>query len=177
MVVVGAVLALAGCGTQRPIVDPQTVTDAQVLQKDQQECLALARTDVLRIASDGDTRLVVNPLLGAGTGALSAAVINTNVGAGAAAGAVGGLIAAPLTTAREEQKILDQMTGRCLENRGYLLLNAEDAGLSPSSWCLTLGKVGVLKDDDIVYDCIVRERERIATRKQEFLAKRGGAGP
>lgn len=167
-VVATALLAVA-CAPTKPIVDASTMPDQTAYQRDLYECTLQARLgfDAGIVARDEAVQRTIT----------SAATQGALQGLAAAPfGAAGGLIAGGFTgpekAARQEQRAV----GRCLENRGYRIANAEDLWLTPVLWCLDIGLTNWVSTTEEQHQaCIKAEEKRRAELDRKLMESRSSA--
>lgn len=112
VVVVAIALLVAGCiAHPDPIVDLKGL-DPDVFAADLEECEAYA--DQVSVAEDAVTGAAVGAAIGAAAGAISG-----NAGQGAGYGAIYGGTGTGVEAQREKKYVF----ARCLEGRGYRVLN------------------------------------------------------
>lgn len=131
---------LSGCSLgfpDKPLVDLKTTDDPVVYQKDLIECITLADYNLTSEVSF--TQQVVRETLmgGAGSAVVSAIAGGTSaaVASSMTAGLVGGVVGGVVNASREQAFDKYRGTGRCLQGRGYDILNARSLHLDPKGWC------------------------------------------
>lgn len=175
------IAALAGlvtaCGpVPKPVVDMKSVSDPQAYQKDLIECVTLADYYLT-----SERRATMNVLAGgvatgaaAGVGAAAFGPSSGSIGADMATGFVGGTIAGMIQEPAEQELDRNAGAGRCLENRGYEILNAKQVFLTPRRWC-ALAQVrtqSLLERSDKALDqCAAAEEERQKRLKEQREAR------
>ena len=114
-------VAVLGCQTYTPVVDPQSVRNGDRYYRDQAECRAIAKQGAPNWKNTAKST-VIGGGVGAGTGALIGAIAG-NVGAGLAYGAVIGGVAGGARGVYECEKGYDDIYRNCMRGRGYNVLN------------------------------------------------------
>lgn len=132
-----AALVSACAAPPKPIVDLSTVGDPREYQKDLIECATLA--DYYLTSETDMTRKIVQESLMSGGGAVIGGAImgsaSSSIATGMTAGLVGGAIGGAINAGREQEIARNAGTGRCLQGRGYEVLNAKSLVLDPKGWC------------------------------------------
>ena len=121
-----ALVALAGCATQRPVLYPNAKYNQvgpEVAQKDIDTCIQLAESHGIthdsggNVARDGATGAVIGGAAGAGAGAVRGN-IGHDAGVGAAAGAAAGVARGAIRSG-EPGQVYKGFVQRCLREKGY----------------------------------------------------------
>ena len=137
--VVGLTVLVSGCMTppSKPLVDYAAESDPKAYQKDLIECITLA--DYYLTSEVATTNKVVQESLMAGGGAvIGGAVMGStasSIATGMTAGLIGGAIGGAINAAQENEFNRNRGTGRCLQGRGYEIINAHALWLDPLWWC------------------------------------------
>lgn len=175
-----ATMLLSGCASPppKPTIDPSSMSDQALFQKDLTECVVLAdyfltseRTNSIAAATGGT--------IGAATtgtaSALSSSILGSvpmDMAAGFGVGAVMGVVAED----RDREIDRNAGAGRCMEDRGYIITNADKTMLSPEYWCRwTLIRTGYMTwhwDKEKLAACVASEEERQRRLARERGAKR-----
>lgn len=114
-------VAVLGCQTYTPVVDPQSVNSGDRYYRDQAECKAIAKQGAPNWKNTAkDT--AIGGGVGAGTGALIGAIAG-NTGAGLAYGAVIGGLAGGAKGVYDSEKGYEDIYRNCMRGRGYNVLN------------------------------------------------------
>jgi len=114
-------IALAGCQTYQPVVDPQSIGNDDAYYRNQAECRAIAQQGAPNWKNTAkDT--VVGGAVGTGTGALIGTIAGNTV-AGLAYGAVIGGLAGGAKGVYDSEKGYEQIYRNCMIGRGYNVLN------------------------------------------------------
>lgn len=120
----------------KPIVDLKAV-DPVAYQQDHNDCWVLVQR-----SADPNVGVMAGPkqamVSGAGSGLMSAATGGSSsaVAGNVVTGAIGGDIAGPMVQSLLTEYAQSMWIGRCLENRGYEILNAEEVRLTPYMFCV-----------------------------------------
>lgn len=164
-----AALALGACaGPPKPVVDMRTVTDHQQYQRDLIECVTLAdyyMTSEVQASKDvaiyGGLGAVGSAISASAFGPMSGSV-SGDVGVGLAGGIIGGMITGNV----EQEYARNGGTGRCLENRGYRVLNTRDLIIDPERWCnrVCMGTFTSECSDAQYASCVKAEHARLEAR-------------
>lgn len=162
-------LLLAACaGPPKPVVDMQTVADHQQYQRDLVECITLA--DYYMTSEVHASKDVV---LYGGLGAVGSAVSATAFGpmsgsfsADVGVGLVGGILGGMLSASVDQEYHRNGGTGRCLENRGYRVLNTREMLIDPKRWCnqVCQGPLFIDCSDEQYASCVNAEHARLDAR-------------
>ncbi|MBI3444047.1 MAG: hypothetical protein HY055_01445 [Magnetospirillum sp.] len=119
-----------------PIVDLRAV-DPVAYQQDHNDCWVLVQRH-----ADPNVGVMAGPKAAA-TSAAGAAVVGVATGASSSVmsadivtGAIGGMIAGPMVDSYLQDIGKQFWVGRCLENRGYEIINADDVRLTPYKFCM-----------------------------------------
>ncbi len=136
ILVAAMMMVLGGCSAPRPIVDLKAV-DPVAYQQDHNDCWVLAQRSI-----DPNIGAMAGPkqavMSGVGSGLMSAATGGSSsvIAGDVVTGAVGGLIAGPMVQSLLTEYAQSTMIGRCLENRGYEILNVKEMRLTPYNFCM-----------------------------------------
>lgn len=168
--VILAPLALAACAgpLPKPIVDLKTVNDPAAYQKDLIECVTLADYYFQNEASVMSSAASGAALGGAGAtaGAMISKPISGSPGLDIGTGAVVGMVGGAYSEARDQERDRNAGAGRCLENRGYTIINAKEVWLDPEMWCrwslLRTGHMTWKWDQEKLDACKASEEQRRA---------------
>jgi len=114
-------VAVLGCQTFTPTVDPQSVRNTDSYYRDQAECRAIAKQGAPNWKNTAKSTAIGGGV-GAGTGALIGAIAG-NTGAGLAYGAVIGGVAGGARGIYQSEKGFEQIYRNCMVGRGYNVLN------------------------------------------------------
>ncbi|MEK6223665.1 MAG: hypothetical protein ACERKJ_01880 [Candidatus Dadabacteria bacterium] len=114
-------LAVLGCQTYTPVVDPGSVRNDDRYYRDQAECKAIAKQGAPGW-KDTAKDTAIGGGVGAGTGALIGAIAG-NAGAGLAYGAVIGGVAGGAKGIYSSEKGFNEIYRNCMRGRGYNVLN------------------------------------------------------
>jgi len=114
-------LAVLGCQTYTPVVDPGSVRNGDRYYRDQAECKAIAKQGAPGW-KDTAKDTAIGGGVGAGTGALIGAIAG-NAGAGLAYGAVIGGVAGGAKGIYSSEKGFNEIYRNCMRGRGYNVLN------------------------------------------------------
>jgi len=114
-------LAVLGCQTYTPVVDPGSVRNDDRYYRDQAECKAIAKQGAPGW-KDTAKDTAIGGGVGAGTGALIGAIAG-NTGAGLAYGAVIGGVAGGAKGIYSSEKGFNEIYRNCMRGRGYNVLN------------------------------------------------------
>lgn len=132
-------LALSACAgpLPKPVVDMKTVSDQTAYQRDLAECVSLADYYFQSQAGTVSAAASGAAIGGAGSAAATSAVgsISGSPGVDIGAGAVVGLIGGAYSEARDQERSRNMGVGRCMEDRGYALVNVKEMWLDPEMWC------------------------------------------
>lgn len=170
---------LAGCISPppKPLVDLKAVDDQQAYQKDLIECVTLADY-YFASEANGTIDQVKGATIKGATSGITAALpgpgtvgsVGTNIGVGFGVG----LFTSAIDNERDAQRYRNMGIGRCLENRGYEVINAKETYIDPKRWCYAV----CLKSGDCTFEtkvaeaCIPGEEARQARLKAEREARR-----
>lgn len=89
-------------------------------------------------------------------------------------GALGGMIAGGITGPEKAHKMEQRAIGRCLENRGYFVANAEELWLTPVLYCLDIGLTHWMSTTEEEHQaCIKAEEKRRAELDAKLERQRG----
>lgn len=170
--VVLAALGLAGCVTPppKPIVDLKTVSDPAAYQRDLIECASLADY-YFKSESNATVAAATGAAIG-GAGAAAAVVLagptispTFDIGTGL----VGGFVAGAYADQRDQERDRNLGAGRCLQGRGYTIVNEKEVYLTPERWCAwTLIRTNSLPSTggrEKVLECAAHEEARRAQLK------------
>jgi len=114
-------LAVLGCQTYTPVVDPASVRNDDKYYRDQAECRAIAQQGAPNWKNTAkDT--VVGGAVGTGAGALIGTIAGNTV-SGLAYGAVIGGLAGGAKGVYDSEKGYEQIYKNCMRGRGYNVLN------------------------------------------------------
>lgn len=113
-------VAVLGCQTYTPVVDPQSVRNDDRYYRDQAECKAIAKQGAPNWKNTAKSTAIGGGV-GAGTGALIGAIAG-NTGAGLAYGAVIGGVAGGAKGVYSSEKGYEQIYRNCMRGRGYNVL-------------------------------------------------------
>ena len=114
-------IAVLGCQTYTPVVDPASVRNDDKYYRDQAECRAIAQQGAPNWKNTAkDT--VVGGAVGTGAGALIG-TIAVNTVSGLAYGAVIGGLAGGAKGVYDSEKGYEQIYKNCMRGRGYNVLN------------------------------------------------------
>lgn len=114
-------LAVLGCQTYTPVVDPASVRNDDKYYRDQAECRAIAQQGAPNWKNTAkDT--VVGGAVGTGAGALIGTIAGDTV-SGLAYGAVIGGLAGGAKGVYDSEKGYEQIYRNCMRGRGYNVLN------------------------------------------------------
>jgi len=113
-------VAVLGCQTYTPVVDPQSVRNDDRYYRDQAECQAIAKQGAPNWKNTAKSTAIGGGV-GAGTGALIGAIAG-NTGAGLAYGAVIGGVAGGAKGVYSSEKGYEQIYRNCMRGRGYNVL-------------------------------------------------------
>ena len=116
-----SVIALLGCQTYTPVVDPGNVQNGDRYYRDQAECRAIAKQGAPGW-KDTAKDTAIGGGVGAGTGALIGAIAGDAV-KGLAFGAVIGGVAGGAKGIYDSEKGYEQIYRNCMIGRGYNVLN------------------------------------------------------
>ena len=116
-----SVVALFGCQTYTPVIDPGSVNNSDRYYRDQAECRAIAKQGAPGW-KDTAKDTVVGGAVGTGTGALIGAIAGDAV-KGLAYGAVIGGVAGGAKGVYDSEKGYEQIYRNCMVGRGYNVLN------------------------------------------------------
>ncbi|MCK5392278.1 MAG: hypothetical protein KAJ31_07600 [Deltaproteobacteria bacterium] len=114
-------VAVLGCQTFTPVVDPQSVGNRDSYYRDQAECRAIAKQGAPGWRNTAKSTAIGGGV-GAGTGALIGAIAG-NTGAGLAAGAVIGGVGGGARGIYQSEKGFEDIYRNCMRGRGYNVLN------------------------------------------------------
>jgi uncharacterized protein YcfJ len=123
---VAALMLLAGCATQRPVLYPNAKykqVGPEVAQKDIDDCINMAESQGIhagggdRVGRGAATGAVVGGAVGAGVGAVRGD-IGGRAAAGAAGGAAGGAASGAVRSG-EPDSVYKGFVQRCLREKGY----------------------------------------------------------
>lgn len=171
---------LGGCSAPKPIVDLKTVGDPVAYQQDHNDCWVLVQRNLVgpnigqwagpKAAATGAAGAVV---MGAATGASSSAM-----SADIVSGAIGGFIAGPMVHSLLMEYAQSLWIGRCLENRGYEVINADEVRLTPYKFCMMNCpyQSGHGCGDWAESQCVPGEQARQERLKREREERRAKAG-
>ena len=116
-----SVIALLGCQTYTPVIDPGSVQSGDRYYRDQAECRAIAKQ-----GAPGWKDTAKDTALGGGVGAGPGALIGAIAGdavKGLAFGAVIGGVAGGAKGIYDSEKGYEQIYRNCMTGRGYNVLN------------------------------------------------------
>jgi len=116
-----AVIAVLGCQTYSPVIDPGSVQSGDRYYRDQAECRAIAKQGAPGW-KDTAKDTVIGGAIGTGTGALIGAIAGDAV-KGLAFGAVIGGVAGGAKGIYDSEKGYEQIYRNCMIGRGYNVLN------------------------------------------------------
>jgi hypothetical protein len=116
-----SVIALLGCQTYTPVIDPGSVQSGDRYYRDQAECRAIAKQGAPGW-KDTAKDTAIGGGVGAGTGALIGAIAGDAV-KGLAFGAVIGGVAGGAKGIYDSEKGYEQIYRNCMTGRGYNVLN------------------------------------------------------
>jgi hypothetical protein len=116
-----SMLALIGCQTYSPVVDPRSVGNEDRYYRDQAECQAIAKQGAHNINNTAKNT-VVGGAVGTGAGALIGTIAGDTV-SGLAYGAVIGGLAGAAKGVSESEQGYEQIYRNCMIGRGYNVLN------------------------------------------------------
>ena len=116
-----SVIALLGCQTYTPVLDPGSVQSGDRYYRDQAECRAIAKQGAPGW-KDTAKDTAIGGGVGAGTGALIGAIAGDAV-KGLAFGAVIGGVAGGAKGIYDSEKGYEQIYRNCMTGRGYNVLN------------------------------------------------------
>ena len=116
-----ALIAVLGCQTYSPVIDPGSVQSGDRYYRDQAECRAIAKQGAPGW-KDTAKDTAIGGGVGAGTGALIGAIAGDAV-KGLAFGAVLGGVAGGAKGIYDSEKGYEQIYRTCMTGRGYNVLN------------------------------------------------------
>ncbi|MCZ6527647.1 MAG: YMGG-like glycine zipper-containing protein [Thermodesulfobacteriota bacterium] len=116
-----ALIAVLGCQTYSPVIDPGSVQSGDRYYRDQAECRAIAKQGAPGW-KDTAKDTAIGGGVGAGTGALIGAIAGDAV-KGLAFGAVIGGVAGGAKGIYDSEKGYEQIYRNCMTGRGYNVLN------------------------------------------------------
>ena len=116
-----SVIAVLGCQTYSPVIDPGSVHSGDRYYRDQAECRAIAKQGAPGW-KDTAKDTVIGGAIGTGTGALIGAIAGDAV-KGLAFGAVIGGVAGGAKGIYDSEKGYEQIYRNCMIGRGYNVLN------------------------------------------------------
>jgi uncharacterized protein YcfJ len=114
-------LALIGCQTYNPVIDPRSVHNEDRYYRDQAECRAIAQQGAPNWKNTAKST-VVGGAVGTGTGALIGTIAGNTV-SGLAYGAVIGGLAGGAKGVYDSEQGYEQIYRNCMIGRGYNVLN------------------------------------------------------
>ena len=123
---VAALMVLAGCATQRPVLYPNAKykqAGPEVAKKDIDDCINMAESQGIhagggdRVGRGAATGAIVGGAVGAGVGAVRGDV-GGRAAAGAAGGAAGGAASGAVRSG-EPDSVYKGFVQRCLREKGY----------------------------------------------------------
>jgi hypothetical protein len=132
-------VTVCGCGPiPQPIVDLKSTDDPVAYQQDYNDCWVLVQRHFVNpeIGAMAGPREAASGAIGAGVSGIVTGASSSAMATGVVAGAVGGFIAGPMLQARLDAIGNSFWVGRCLENRGYEVLNADDVRITPYKFCM-----------------------------------------
>jgi len=126
---------VSACAVPRPMVDVASVGDAQLYQRDLIECSALAKHGVSTTEVMKDTLGEGVVVSGASNAILGNAAGASFTGAALSTGIAGGILGAFIRSPHDIEKAEMDTTARCLVQRGYTVINADQFDIYTSD-CL-----------------------------------------
>lgn len=135
-------MLLSGCALSftphKPVVDLKATDDPIAYQRDLIECVTLA--DYYLTSEVNFTQQVVREtLIGGATSAVSSAIMSGSsaaIASGMTTGLIGGVVGGYVNASREETLAKNRGAGRCLQGRGYEVINAKSIYLDAKGWCM-----------------------------------------
>ena len=124
MIFLFSVLFLSSCASYNPVVDPQSVSNTAMYNRDVAECRELAshNAGTRETAKSIAKNTLIAGAIGAGTGTLIGTIFG-NAGKGLAAGSVIGGTAGVTKGLHESDKEYETIFRNCMGGRGYNVLN------------------------------------------------------
>ena len=172
LITLALVVIVGGCAViQKPIVDLKAVDDPQTYQKDLIECVTLA--DYFLTSGTEMTRRIVRDSLLTGGGAVVSGAVMGSTSSSIATGMTAGLVGGAINASREMEWERNRGVGRCLQGRGYDIINTKHLWLDPRSWCglALIGDWHAVTDEEYAV-CIPAQEEWLRKAKEAKAAQR-----